>query len=30
VKEKYGSEPEITYLDTPVVVDNVSKEIISI
>ena len=29
VKEKYGSEPEITYLDTPVVVDNVSKDIIS-
>lgn len=29
VKDKYGCEPEITYLDTPVVVDNVSEEIIS-
>ena len=29
VKEKYGSEPEITYLETPVVVDNVSGEILS-
>ncbi|WP_086931670.1 YdhR family protein [Agarilytica rhodophyticola] len=28
VSEKYGSEPEITYLATPVVVDNVAKEII--
>ena len=28
VREKYGCEPEITYLDTPVVVDNVSQEII--
>ena len=29
VKEKYGSEAEITYLDTPVVVDNISGEILS-
>ena len=29
VREKYGSDPEITYLETPVVVDNVTKEIIS-
>lgn len=29
VKEKYGSEPEITYLETPVIVDNVTQEIIS-
>ena len=30
VHGKYGSEPLLTYLETPVVVDNVSKEIISI
>ena len=29
VREKYGSDPEITYLDTPVVVDNVAQEIIN-
>ncbi|MBN7796068.1 YdhR family protein [Parahaliea mediterranea] len=29
VLEKYGSQPEITYLDTPLVVDNVAGEIIS-
>ncbi|WP_321467999.1 YdhR family protein [Halarcobacter sp.] len=29
VREKYGSEPEITYLETPVIVDNILKEIIS-
>ena len=29
VREKYGSEPEITYLETPVVVDNILNEIIS-
>ncbi len=29
VREKYGSEPEITYLETPVVVDNVLKEILN-
>ena len=29
VRSKYGSEPSLTYLDTPVVVDNVSNEIIS-
>ena len=28
VREKYGSEPEISYLETPVVVDNVTQEII--
>jgi hypothetical protein len=29
VHGKYGSDPELTYLETPVVVDNVSNEIIS-
>ena len=29
VNEKYGSEPVLTYLETPVVVDNVLNEIIS-
>ncbi|MEE4112041.1 MAG: YdhR family protein [Desulfobacteraceae bacterium] len=29
VRGKYGSEPVLQYLETPVVVDNVSKEIIS-
>jgi hypothetical protein len=29
VRSKYGSDPILTYLDTPVVVDNVSNEIIS-
>ena len=29
VRVKYGSDPVLTYLDTPVVVDNVSNEIIS-
>ncbi len=29
VRGKYGSDPEITYLETPVIVDNVLKEIIS-
>ncbi len=29
VAERYGSEPTITYFDTPVVVDNVSGEVIS-
>jgi putative monooxygenase ydhR len=29
VNEKYGSEPVLTYLETPVVVDNLSDEIIS-
>jgi hypothetical protein len=28
VREKYGSEPEIMYLETPVIVDNVAQEII--
>lgn len=29
IKEKYGTEPVLTYLETPVVVDNVSGEILS-
>jgi len=29
VRGKYGSDPSLTYLETPVVVDNVLKEIIS-
>jgi hypothetical protein len=29
VKGKYGSDPVLTYLETPVVVDNVVNEIIS-
>ena len=29
VRGKYGTEPSITYLDCPVVVDNVSNEILS-
>jgi hypothetical protein len=29
VRHKYGSDPELTYLETPVVVDNVLNEIIS-
>jgi hypothetical protein len=29
VHGKYGSDPVLTYLETPVVVDNVSNEIIS-
>lgn len=29
VRSKYGSDPILTYLDTPVVVDNVLNEIIS-
>lgn len=29
VRAKYGSEPVLTYLETPVIVDNVSDEIIS-
>jgi len=29
VREKYHAEPSLTYFDTPVVVDNVSHEIIS-
>ncbi len=28
VREKYGTEPSVTYMDTPVVVDNLSHEII--
>lgn len=29
VREKYGTEPSVTYFDSPVVVDNVSNEIIA-
>lgn len=29
VREKYGTEPSVTYLDSPVVVDNVTNEILS-
>ena len=29
VREKYGSDPSVTYFDTPVVVDNLTHEILS-
>jgi hypothetical protein len=29
VREKYGTEPSVTYLDSPVVVDNLTHEILS-
>lgn len=29
VREKYGADPSITYFDTPVVVDNLTHEILS-
>jgi hypothetical protein len=29
VREKYGTEPSLTYFDSPVVVDNVTREILS-
>ncbi len=29
VREKYGTDPSVTYMDTPVVVDNLSNEIIA-
>lgn len=29
VREKYGTEPVVTYFDTPVVVDNVTHEVLS-
>jgi hypothetical protein len=29
VREKYGTDPSITYLDSPVVVDNLTHEILS-
>jgi hypothetical protein len=29
VREKYGTDPSLTYLDSPVVVDNVTHEILS-
>lgn len=28
VREKYGTEPSVVYMDSPVVVDNLSNEII--
>ena len=28
VQEKYGTEPRVTFFDTPVLVDNVSGEIV--
>jgi len=28
IKEKYGAEPNIQFFETPVVVDNVSNEIV--
>jgi len=29
VREKYGTDPSVTYLDSPVVVDNLTHEILS-
>jgi len=29
VREKYGTEPSVTYFDSPVVVDNVTHEIMA-
>lgn len=29
VREKYGTEPSVTYFDSPVVVDNMSQQILS-
>ena len=29
VRDKYGTDPSVTYLDSPVVVDNLSHEILS-
>lgn len=29
VREKYGTEPSLTYMDSPVVVDNLTHEILS-
>ncbi|MFZ5555322.1 MAG: monooxygenase [Pseudomonadota bacterium] len=29
VREKYGTDPSVTYFETPVVVDNVTHEILS-
>ena len=29
VREKYGTDPSVTYFDSPVVVDNITNEIIS-
>ena len=29
VREKYGAEPSVTYFDSPVVVDNLTHEILS-
>ncbi len=30
VREKYGTDPSVTYMDNPVVVDNLSKEILEV
>jgi hypothetical protein len=30
VREKYGTDPVVTYFDCPVVVDNVAEEIVSV
>ncbi len=29
VREKYGADPSLTYFDTPVVVDNISQQIVA-
>lgn len=29
VREKYGADPSVTYFDSPVVVDNLTNEILS-
>ncbi|ANW05386.1 monooxygenase [Bradyrhizobium icense] len=29
VREKYGSDPSVTYFDSPVVVDNITHEVLS-
>jgi hypothetical protein len=29
VREKYGTEPSVTYFDSPVVVDNVTHEVLA-
>jgi hypothetical protein len=29
VQEKYGTEPSVAYFDSPVVVDNITQQIVS-
>jgi hypothetical protein len=29
VREKYGADPSVTYLECPIIVDNLTQEIIS-